>query len=211
MLRLLVLQPHLQRAAREWTLSQRRRSKRAVTALPPSSAPKLLPASVSPCPSLRLALTATMMFSGFNTDYEASSSRCSSASPAGDSLSYYHSPAESFSSMGSPVNAQVRLAPSHRGRGVRVTGEETPDGELSKRSRGLLWSRGLLLGREGGCPGWNSPISGAPGLLGAHTHLSKLELALLSRGRLVLIRPRPARSAWSLTPAGADLSQAKAG
>uniref|UniRef100_A0A673TGV3 Protein c-Fos n=1 Tax=Suricata suricatta TaxID=37032 RepID=A0A673TGV3_SURSU len=47
-----------------------------------------------------------MMFSGFNADYEASSSRCSSASPAGDSLSYYHSPADSFSSMGSPVNAQ---------------------------------------------------------------------------------------------------------
>uniref|UniRef100_A0A8C5ZYI1 Protein c-Fos n=1 Tax=Marmota marmota marmota TaxID=9994 RepID=A0A8C5ZYI1_MARMA len=47
-----------------------------------------------------------MMFSGFNADYEASSSRCSSASPAGDNLSYYHSPADSFSSMGSPVNAQ---------------------------------------------------------------------------------------------------------
>lgn len=51
-----------------------------------------------------------MMFSGFNADYEASSSRCSSASPAGDSLSYYHSPADSFSSMGSPVNGQVSLA-----------------------------------------------------------------------------------------------------
>lgn len=50
-----------------------------------------------------------MMFSGFNADYEASSSRCSSASPAGDSLSYYHSPADSFSSMGSPVNTQVSL------------------------------------------------------------------------------------------------------
>ncbi|PNI84347.1 FOS isoform 5, partial [Pan troglodytes] len=50
-----------------------------------------------------------MMFSGFNADYEASSSRCSSASPAGDSLSYYHSPADSFSSMGSPVNAQCQL------------------------------------------------------------------------------------------------------
>lgn len=51
-----------------------------------------------------------MMFSGFNADYEASSSRCSSASPAGDNLSYYHSPADSFSSMGSPVNTQVSLA-----------------------------------------------------------------------------------------------------
>ncbi|KAB1277498.1 Proto-oncogene c-Fos [Camelus dromedarius] len=50
-----------------------------------------------------------MMFSGFNADYEASSSRCSSASPAGDNLSYYHSPADSFSSMGSPVNAQTGL------------------------------------------------------------------------------------------------------
>uniref|UniRef100_A0A671DPR9 Protein c-Fos n=1 Tax=Rhinolophus ferrumequinum TaxID=59479 RepID=A0A671DPR9_RHIFE len=47
-----------------------------------------------------------MMFSSFNADYDAASSRCSSASPAGDSLSYYHSPADSFSSMGSPVNAQ---------------------------------------------------------------------------------------------------------
>ncbi|XP_020841919.1 protein c-Fos [Phascolarctos cinereus] len=47
-----------------------------------------------------------MMYQGFNTEYEASSSRCSSASPAGDSLSYYHSPADSFSSMGSPVNSQ---------------------------------------------------------------------------------------------------------
>lgn len=61
-----------------------------------------------------------MMFSGFNADYEASSSRCSSASPAGDSLSYYHSPADSFSSMGSPVNAQVSL-PS-RSRWVRAEG-----------------------------------------------------------------------------------------
>uniref|UniRef100_A0A1W7REF7 Protein c-Fos n=1 Tax=Agkistrodon contortrix contortrix TaxID=8713 RepID=A0A1W7REF7_AGKCO len=47
-----------------------------------------------------------MMFPGFTADYDASSSRCSSASPAGDSLTYYPSPADSFSSMGSPVNAQ---------------------------------------------------------------------------------------------------------
>uniref|UniRef100_F6Q6Y4 Protein c-Fos n=1 Tax=Ornithorhynchus anatinus TaxID=9258 RepID=F6Q6Y4_ORNAN len=47
-----------------------------------------------------------MMYRAFNADYEASSSRCSSASPAGENLSYYHSPADSFSSMGSPVNAQ---------------------------------------------------------------------------------------------------------
>ncbi|XP_032090559.1 proto-oncogene c-Fos [Thamnophis elegans] len=47
-----------------------------------------------------------MMFQGFTADYDASSSRCSSASPAGDSLTYYPSPADSFSSMGSPVNPQ---------------------------------------------------------------------------------------------------------
>ncbi|KAG8448951.1 hypothetical protein GDO86_015862 [Hymenochirus boettgeri] len=41
-----------------------------------------------------------------NTDYDATSSRCSSASPAGDSLTYYPSPADSFSSMGSPVSLQ---------------------------------------------------------------------------------------------------------
>ncbi|XP_068110611.1 protein c-Fos [Hyperolius riggenbachi] len=40
------------------------------------------------------------------TDYEAASSRCSSASPAGDSLTYYPSPAASFSSMGSPLTPQ---------------------------------------------------------------------------------------------------------
>ncbi|KAJ7345014.1 hypothetical protein JRQ81_000964 [Phrynocephalus forsythii] len=47
-----------------------------------------------------------MMYQGFTADYDASSSRCSSASPAGDSLTYYPSPADSFSSMESPVNAQ---------------------------------------------------------------------------------------------------------
>lgn len=48
-----------------------------------------------------------MMYQGFAGEYEAPSSRCSSASPAGDSLTYYPSPADSFSSMGSPVNPQV--------------------------------------------------------------------------------------------------------
>ncbi|XP_040268144.1 proto-oncogene c-Fos [Bufo bufo] len=45
------------------------------------------------------------MYHGFpsNADYEAASSRCSSASPAGDSLTYYPSPAASFSSLGSPL------------------------------------------------------------------------------------------------------------
>ncbi|XP_062433106.1 protein c-Fos [Rhea pennata] len=47
-----------------------------------------------------------MMYQGFTGDYEAPSSRCSSASPAGDSLTYYPSPADSFSSMGSPVPPQ---------------------------------------------------------------------------------------------------------
>ncbi|XP_053924992.1 protein c-Fos [Cuculus canorus] len=47
-----------------------------------------------------------MMYQGFAGEYEATSSRCSSASPAGDSLTYYPSPADSFSSMGSPVNPQ---------------------------------------------------------------------------------------------------------
>ncbi|NXN98592.1 FOS protein, partial [Rhinopomastus cyanomelas] len=47
-----------------------------------------------------------MMYQGFSGEYEAPSSRCSSASPAGDSLNYYPSPADSFSSMGSPVNPQ---------------------------------------------------------------------------------------------------------
>ncbi|NXM62218.1 FOS protein, partial [Illadopsis cleaveri] len=47
-----------------------------------------------------------MMYQGFAGEYEAPSSRCSSASPAGDSLTYYPSPADSFSSMGSPVNPQ---------------------------------------------------------------------------------------------------------
>ncbi|KAL7992574.1 hypothetical protein Chor_016830, partial [Crotalus horridus] len=58
-----------------------------------------------------------MMFPGFTADYDASSSRCSSASPAGDSLTYYPSPADSFSSMGSPVNAQVRNKDSGLGQG----------------------------------------------------------------------------------------------
>lgn len=52
-----------------------------------------------------------MMYQGFssNTDYDAASSRCSTASPTGgDALStYYPSPAaDSFSSMGSPLNPQ---------------------------------------------------------------------------------------------------------
>ncbi|XP_010862512.3 v-fos FBJ murine osteosarcoma viral oncogene homolog Ab [Esox lucius] len=42
-----------------------------------------------------------MMYSAFNTDCD-SSSRCSTASPAGDNLAYYNSPAGSYSSVGSP-------------------------------------------------------------------------------------------------------------
>ncbi|XP_040919805.1 v-fos FBJ murine osteosarcoma viral oncogene homolog Ab [Toxotes jaculatrix] len=42
-----------------------------------------------------------MMFTGFNAECD-SSSRCSTASPSGDNLGYYPSPAGSYSSMGSP-------------------------------------------------------------------------------------------------------------
>ncbi|KAJ3606934.1 hypothetical protein NHX12_026450 [Muraenolepis orangiensis] len=42
-----------------------------------------------------------MMYNAFNADCE-SSSRCSTASPAGESCGYYPSPAESYSSMESP-------------------------------------------------------------------------------------------------------------
>ncbi|XP_044024326.1 v-fos FBJ murine osteosarcoma viral oncogene homolog Ab [Siniperca chuatsi] len=42
-----------------------------------------------------------MMFTAFNTECD-SSSRCSTASPSGDNLGYYPSPAGSYSSMGSP-------------------------------------------------------------------------------------------------------------
>lgn len=64
-----------------------------------------------------------MMYQGFAGEYEAPSSRCSSASPAGDSLTYYPSPADSFSSMGSPVNSQVRaVARPPRGSVLGVPG-----------------------------------------------------------------------------------------
>ncbi|KAM9798030.1 protein c-Fos-like [Neosynchiropus ocellatus] len=42
-----------------------------------------------------------MMFTGFNAECD-SSSRCSTASPSADNLGYYPSPAESYSSIGSP-------------------------------------------------------------------------------------------------------------
>ncbi|XP_017282744.1 v-fos FBJ murine osteosarcoma viral oncogene homolog Ab [Kryptolebias marmoratus] len=42
-----------------------------------------------------------MMFTAFNTECD-SSSRCSTASPSGDNLGYYPSPAGSYSSIGSP-------------------------------------------------------------------------------------------------------------
>ncbi|XP_039409086.1 proto-oncogene c-Fos [Corvus cornix cornix] len=72
-----------------------------------------------------------MMYQGFAGEYEAPSSRCSSASPAGDSLTYYPSPADSFSSMGSPVNQQdfcTDLAASSAGFVPTVTAISTsPD------------------------------------------------------------------------------------
>uniref|UniRef100_H3BFJ5 Protein c-Fos n=1 Tax=Latimeria chalumnae TaxID=7897 RepID=H3BFJ5_LATCH len=46
-----------------------------------------------------------MMYPSFTAEYDASS-RCSTASPPGDTLAYYHSPDGSFSSMGSPINTQ---------------------------------------------------------------------------------------------------------
>ncbi|KAM6953867.1 v-fos FBJ murine osteosarcoma viral oncogene homolog Ab [Aplochiton taeniatus] len=47
-----------------------------------------------------------MMFATFNTDCD-SSSRCSTASPAGDNIGYYPSPAGSYSSMGSPQSQDL--------------------------------------------------------------------------------------------------------
>ncbi|NWU47935.1 FOS protein, partial [Dromas ardeola] len=84
-----------------------------------------------------------MMYQGFAGEYEAPSSRCSSASPAGDSLTYYPSPADSFSSMGSPVNPQVRrrarrLRP-RRGAGApgRGTGRDRTAGRERVEADGL--------------------------------------------------------------------------
>ncbi|XP_064184299.1 protein c-Fos-like [Anguilla rostrata] len=47
-----------------------------------------------------------MMYSGLGTECD-SSSRCSTASPAGDNRTYYPSPADSYSSVGSPVNQSL--------------------------------------------------------------------------------------------------------
>ncbi|XP_061102540.1 protein c-Fos-like [Conger conger] len=47
-----------------------------------------------------------MMYSGLGTECD-SSSRCSTASPAGDNHSYYPSPAASYSSVGSPVSQSM--------------------------------------------------------------------------------------------------------
>ncbi|KAM4529481.1 v-fos FBJ murine osteosarcoma viral oncogene homolog Ab [Fundulus diaphanus] len=46
-----------------------------------------------------------MMFAAFNTECD-SSSRCSTASPSGDNLGYYPSPAGSYSSLGSPQSQE---------------------------------------------------------------------------------------------------------
>uniref|UniRef100_A0A3P8X1M2 Protein c-Fos n=1 Tax=Cynoglossus semilaevis TaxID=244447 RepID=A0A3P8X1M2_CYNSE len=46
-----------------------------------------------------------MMFTGFNAECD-SSSRCSTASPSGDNMGYYPSPAGSYSSMGSPQSQE---------------------------------------------------------------------------------------------------------
>ncbi|MEQ2251891.1 hypothetical protein ILYODFUR_015887 [Ilyodon furcidens] len=47
-----------------------------------------------------------MMFTAFNMECD-SSSRCSTASPSGDNLGYYPSPAGSYSSLGSPQSQEV--------------------------------------------------------------------------------------------------------
>lgn len=76
-----------------------------------------------------------MMYQGFAGEYEAPSSRCSSASPAGDSLTYYPSPADSFSSMGSPVNSQVRaVARPPRGSVLGVPGRRWARGAAGRVS-----------------------------------------------------------------------------
>ncbi|NXI30130.1 FOS protein, partial [Sterrhoptilus dennistouni] len=90
-----------------------------------------------------------MMYQGFSGEYEAPSSRCSSASPAGDSLTYYPSPADSFSSMGSPVNPQV----SSRACRLRSgPGQEHPGGDgTGAGGAGLAapGGRGQSIGRRG--------------------------------------------------------------
>lgn len=87
-----------------------------------------------------------MMYQGFTGDYEAPSSRCSSASPAGDSLTYYPSPADSFSSMGSPVNPQVRgwlpAGGGMQGGGGGRRGPSKAPGSLEARCRRLPAARG---------------------------------------------------------------------
>lgn len=95
-----------------------------------------------------------MMFSGFNADYEASSSRCSSASPAGDNLSYYHSPADSFSSMGSPVNAQVSWSSCSR----RARAEGRRGGDIWVGHSGMSVGGGSpFLAQERNWGGQSSP------------------------------------------------------
>lgn len=128
-----------------------------------------------------------MMFSGFNADYEASSSRCSSASPAGDSLSYYHSPADSFSSMGSPVNAQVRLAMrTGRARPRGYRGGDSGAGRSGRRVRDPFRSGGSL-------PRLEQPYLGSAGLV-------------RSAGTLVIVgigSPFPRQAPSELLPARA--------
>lgn len=118
-----------------------------------------------------------MMYQGFAGEYEAPSSRCSSASPAGDSLTYYPSPADSFSSMGSPVNSQVRAvarpprgsvlarrwALGAAGRASGRVGEVWgPRGAVGlSRAGGSVGSgRGAAAGRAGGAGVWAARCGG---------------------------------------------------
>lgn len=140
-----------------------------------------------------------MMFSGFNADYEASSSRCSSASPAGDNLSYYHSPADSFSSMGSPVNAQVSLPSCSR----RVSAEGRRGMDTGMGHSGTSVGRGShFFSWEGDWSGQSSPSLGIQDLLSACTLVIVRLSTPFPRSRFILSGLRSSlgvlslRSAW---------------
>lgn len=116
-----------------------------------------------------------MMYQGFTGDYEAPSSRCSSASPAGDSLTYYPSPADSFSSMGSPVNPQVRgwLPAGGVMQGVEGGGGVPARHRAARRlgaggSRLLAAPPGVSRCRwDAGCGGTGGAVAGRRGAAGA--------------------------------------------
>lgn len=120
-----------------------------------------------------------MMLFGFEANYKASSSRCSNASPAGHSLSYYHSPADSFSSMGSPVNGHVRLASyCSRTWGSGSPGRRHCARHSRRQVRYPFWRGGRL-------PQLAQPYLGSPGTYWERKHAchSKNWLILSCPGR----------------------------